>query len=59
MAIKPSANGAVHGEKQSGINFRGEKVTHIYFKPTDKDRGCWVHENVFKELCFRRGISHV
>lgn len=46
-----------HGDKQHGVDSNGLKVTHVYFKPTIHDKGCWLHENVFSECCFRRGIK--
>ena len=46
-----------HGDKQYGVDSTGKKVTHVYFKPTEKDKGCWLHENTYAECCFRRGIS--
>ena len=46
-----------HGDKSYGVS-GGERVTNIYFKPTDGDKGCWLHENVYREVCSRRGIKH-
>lgn len=46
-----------HGDKSYGVS-GDERVTNIYFKPTDGDKGCWLHENVYREVCSRRGIKH-
>ena len=53
----PAQQTPKHGDKSYGVS-GGERVTNIYFKPTDKDKGCWLHENVYREVCSRRGIKH-
>lgn len=55
--MHPLIKNHVHGEKQYGKDYSGKLVINIYFKPTETDKGCWVHQNVYDELCFRRGIA--
>lgn len=54
---KPKMQSHKHGDKQCGTDSSGSRVTYIYFKPTDADKGCWLHENVYAEVCFRRGVA--